>query len=61
MDPPPADLTVPPWPDRANAGRTFLAIREGVPRTAMAPWPTLSDLQIWQLVAYIETLGGSHR
>lgn len=57
MVPPPADLTVAPWSERAHAGRTFLAIRDGVPQTAMAPWPTLSDGETWQLVAYIETLG----
>jgi mono/diheme cytochrome c family protein len=56
MNPPPANLTVPPWSDRATAGRTFLAIRKGVPRTAMAPWPTLTDQQIWQLVAYVTSL-----
>jgi high-affinity iron transporter len=59
MIPPPANLTVPPWSERSSAARTFLAIREGVPGTAMAAWPTLSDQQIWQLVAYIETLQGN--
>jgi mono/diheme cytochrome c family protein len=59
MSPPPANLTVPPWSEPASAGRTFLAIRQGVPGAAMAPWPTLSDEQIWQLVAYIETLPGN--
>ena len=53
MDPPPANLTVPPWSERSNAGQTFLAIRNGVPRTAMPSWPTLSDRQVWDLVAYI--------
>ncbi len=56
MTPPPANLTLPPWSDSVDAGRTFVAIRQGVPGTAMAPWPTLGDEQIWQLVAYIETL-----
>jgi mono/diheme cytochrome c family protein len=56
MVPPPANLTVPPWSERSAAGRTFVAIRNGVPGTAMASWPTLSEQQIWQLVAYIETL-----
>ncbi|HMK85401.1 MAG TPA: cytochrome c [Steroidobacteraceae bacterium] len=56
ITPPPANLTVPPWSERAGAGRTFLAIREGVPGTPMAPWPMLSDREIWELVAYIETL-----
>jgi len=58
MTPAPANLTVSPWSERASAGRAFLAIREGVPQTAMAPWPTLSDREIWQLIAYIETLRG---
>jgi mono/diheme cytochrome c family protein len=53
MDPLPANLTLPPWSDAPNAGQTFLAIRNGVPRTAMPSWPTLSDRQIWDLVAYI--------
>lgn len=51
------DFTTPPWTRRANAGRTFIAIRNGVRGTAMAPWPTLTDRQTWELVAYIETLG----
>ncbi len=56
MVPPPADLTVPPWSQRRHAGRTFLAIRNGVPETAMASWPMLSERQTWELVAYIESL-----
>jgi high-affinity iron transporter len=56
MNPPPANLTLPPWPEPANAGQTFLVIRNGVPRTAMASWPTLTDQQIWQVVAYITSL-----
>ena len=53
LDPPPANLTLPPWSEEATAGETFLAIRNGVPGTPMASWPTLADQQIWQLVAYI--------
>jgi high-affinity iron transporter len=56
MVPPPANLTLPPWSDRPDAARTFLVIRDGVPGTAMAAWPTLSDEQIWQIVAHIEAL-----
>ena len=58
MSPPPANLTLPPWSATANAGRTFHAIRNGVPGTAMASWPTLSDRDIWNVVAYIQTLNG---
>lgn len=53
MNPPPANLTLPPWSEQASASRTFLAIRKGVPGTAMASWPTLSDTQIWHVVAFI--------
>lgn len=56
MNPPPANLRLPPRSETARAGKTFLAIRKGVPRTAMPPWPTLSDQQVWQLVAYITSL-----
>lgn len=59
MIPPPANLTLPPWSERASAGQTFFAIRNGVLGTAMAPWPTLSEPEVWQLVAYIETLPGN--
>jgi len=58
MNPLPANLTLPPWSEAANAGRTFAAIRNGVPRTAMPPWPSLSDSQVWDVVAYITTLKG---
>jgi len=58
MNPPPANLMLPPWSDAANAGRTFLAIRNGVPKTAMPPWPSLSDKQIWDVVAHITSRKG---
>jgi mono/diheme cytochrome c family protein len=55
MNPSPANLTLPPWSEERSAGRTFLAIRNGVPRTAMPAWPMLNDRQIWDVVAYIQT------
>jgi mono/diheme cytochrome c family protein len=58
MNPPPANLTLPPWSEPANAGGTFLAIRNGVPRTAMPPWPAFNDQEVWNLVAYITSLNG---
>lgn len=61
MNPPPANLTLPPWSDPAAAGRAFLAIRDGVPGTAMPPWPTFSEQQIWQVVAYITALNKSRQ
>lgn len=56
LDPPPADLTLPPWSEEAAAGRTFVTVRNGVRGTAMPAWPLLNDEQTWQLVAYIITL-----
>jgi high-affinity iron transporter len=59
MTPPPANLTLPPWSEAANATRMFQAIRHGVPGTAMPSWSTLSDRQIWDVVAYIHALQAS--
>ena len=58
MNPAPANLTLPPWSDVASAGQTFLAIRNGVPGTAMPSWSTLGDQEIWNLVAYITSRKG---
>ena len=47
---------------RGNAdGDIFHTIRAGVPGTQMPPFPALSDTQVWQLVAYIGTLGDGDR
>ena len=51
-----AMITVPGLLRASQAARTFAAIRDGVRGTAMAPWPSLSDEQIADLVAYIQTL-----
>jgi high-affinity iron transporter len=56
MDPPPANLTLPPWSELANAAQTHDVIRNGVRGTAMASWASLGDHQIWELVAYIISL-----
>ena len=56
MNPAPANLTLPPWSEPADAGRTFLAIRNGVPGTAMPSWPMFNDQQIWDVVAYVTSL-----
>ena len=53
MNPPPANLTLPPWSEAGNAGRTFLAIRNGVRGTAMPAWAAFSDQEIWELVAFL--------
>jgi mono/diheme cytochrome c family protein len=58
MVPQPANLTLPPWSDPGSAGKAFLAIRHGVRGTAMPAWRTLSDREIWSVVAYIISLKG---
>jgi high-affinity iron transporter len=56
MSPAPANLAVPEWSRPANVGRIYSAVRKGVPGTAMAAWPTLSDQQVWSVAAYVRTL-----
>jgi high-affinity iron transporter len=58
LDPPPANLTLPPWSEAASAGQTFQIIRNGVARTAMPAWPSLSDQQVWDLAAYLVSRRG---
>jgi high-affinity iron transporter len=59
MNPPPANLTIPPWSNREAAPRIYLAIRDGVAGTAMPSWKTLGNDQIWNLVAYVHSFGSS--
>jgi mono/diheme cytochrome c family protein len=54
--PPPRNLTLPPWSDANSAGKTFLVVRHGVHGTAMPAWPSLSDRDIWNVIAYIISL-----
>jgi mono/diheme cytochrome c family protein len=56
LNPAAANLTLPAWSEEANAGRTFLAIRNGVPGTAMPSWPMFNDQEIWDVVAYLHSL-----
>ncbi len=58
MIPPPADLTRSVWSGEAGAAKTYRVIQDGVPGSAMPSWPTLSEQQIWNLVAYIHSLKG---
>jgi len=58
MNPPPANLRLPPWSDAKSAGKVFIVIRNGVRGSAMPAWPSLTDQQIWNVVAYIVSLSG---
>ena len=57
MNPPPANLTLPPWSEATSAARMFQVIRSGVARTAMPAWHTLSDQEVWSVIAFVHTLG----
>lgn len=39
-----------------NPFRAFNTIRVGIPGTAMAPWPALSDADVWALAFYVTSL-----
>ena len=46
------------WLASTTDERIANAIRNGVPKTAMAPFKSLSDEQIWQLTQYMRTQSG---
>jgi mono/diheme cytochrome c family protein len=55
--PPPADLSSPAVQNRLD-GTLFRRIHEGKPNTAMGAWKhALSDDEIWDVLAYVRTLG----
>ncbi len=55
--PSPADLTTPAVQNRLD-GTLFRRIHEGKPNTAMGAWKySLSDDEIWDVLAYVRTLG----
>jgi mono/diheme cytochrome c family protein len=55
--PPPADLGSPAVQGRLD-GTLFKRIHEGKPNTAMGAWKhALSDEEIWDVLAYVRTLG----
>ena len=55
--PPPADLSSQAVQDRLD-GTLFMRIHEGKPNTAMGAWKhALSDDEIWDVLAYVRTLG----
>jgi len=55
--PPPADISAPAVQGRLD-GTLFRRIHEGKPNTAMGAWKhALSDDEIWDVLAYVRTLG----
>jgi mono/diheme cytochrome c family protein len=56
LRPAPGDLTVHMAPGKHAEGQIYAWIRDGVPGSAMPAWgERLSDEEVWQLVAYLQT------
>jgi mono/diheme cytochrome c family protein len=54
---PPRDFTDPSWRRRTSPRRVFFTIREGSRGTPMPAWGILSDPEIWDLTAYLLSVG----
>jgi mono/diheme cytochrome c family protein len=54
---PPQDLTSSAWRHQTSPRHVYFAIREGVRGTPMPSWKALDDRDIWDLVAYVLSLG----
>ena len=50
---PPRDFTNPLWREGQGPGRVFDTVKRGIPGTSMPSWVSLSDEQLWDLVAYV--------
>jgi mono/diheme cytochrome c family protein len=49
----PADFTSKTWRRTVTPRKAFFILREGVHGTAMPAWPTLTEDETWDLVAYV--------
>jgi mono/diheme cytochrome c family protein len=56
---PPANFTDPAWRRGSTPRRVFFAIREGVHGTPMPGWQWLREDEIWDLVAYVLSIGAT--
>jgi mono/diheme cytochrome c family protein len=55
----PADFTSPAWRERMSPRSVFFVIREGKPGTPMPAWPALGDDEVWDLAAYVLSVGAT--
>jgi mono/diheme cytochrome c family protein len=53
----PRDFTNAMWRASTSPQRVVYAIREGRAQTSMPAWPTLTDDQVWDVTAYVLSLG----
>lgn len=58
IDPAPTNFLAPRWHQTVTPRYLYWRIREGVPGTAMPAWNTLGPDETWDLVAYLESIGG---
>ena len=49
----PANFRSADWRANTNARQVFMIVSEGKRGTSMPAWPTLSDEQKWEVVAYV--------
>ena len=53
----PRDFTNAMWRASTSPRRVFFAIREGRPQTSMPAWPALTDDEVWDVTAFVLSLG----
>jgi mono/diheme cytochrome c family protein len=53
----PRDFTTSAWRTTTSPRRVVFAIREGLTQTSMPAWPTLTDDEVWDVTAYVLSLG----
>lgn len=52
----PPDFANPEWQDETTPRQMFKVVSEGKRGTSMPAWPTLSEDQKWDVVAYVRSL-----
>ena len=50
---PPANFRMKQWREQTNPRDVYVVLREGKQGTSMPAWPTFSDEETWDLVAYL--------
>jgi high-affinity iron transporter len=56
LDPKPKALATPASGAALSPFRAFNAIRLGIPKTGMAPWPQFDDQDVWDLAFYVTSM-----
>jgi hypothetical protein len=59
LQPPPRDFTSQAWRRSTTPRRVFFIIREGLAPSPMPSWKALTEVQAWELTAYVLSLGAA--